>query len=58
MGITTASNLIAAALAAGQIDQATAKRANIAIRERSYYGNAMTGEHRARIVRLRFGIEG
>ncbi|KAF1011083.1 MAG: hypothetical protein E5299_01504 [Burkholderia gladioli] len=58
MNVTTASALIAAALAAGRIDLDTAKRANIAIRERSYYGNSMTGEHRDRIVRLRFGIEG
>lgn len=58
MNITTASVLIAAALADGRIDIETAKRANIAIREPSYYGNRMTNEHRARIIRLRFGIEG
>lgn len=58
MSITVASALIAAALADGRIDAATAERAQRQIRERSYYGNRMTADRRAAIVRLRFGIEG
>lgn len=56
MTITQGANLIAAYLAAGVIDFATATRAQAAIRERSYYGNRMTGEDRRRILNLRFGI--
>ena len=56
MDIATASDLIATALFTGQIDQDTAIRAQRAIRERSYYGNRMTGRDRARIVNVRFGI--
>lgn len=56
MNISTASDLIAAALDAGQIDRNTAIRAQAAIRERSYYGNRMTPADRCRIVNLRFGI--
>jgi hypothetical protein len=58
MTITAASALIAAAFNAGLIDGETAARAQDAIRARSYYGNAMTATDRARIVRVRFGIEG
>jgi hypothetical protein len=57
MNITTASALIAAALAAGKIDQVTANRANFAIRERMHYGMPMTARSRKSIVTLRFGIE-
>jgi hypothetical protein len=58
MNITTASALIAAALASGAIsvDQATA--ANTAIREKMHYGMPMTPRSRKSIVNLRFGIEG
>ncbi|GHH53030.1 hypothetical protein [[Pseudomonas] boreopolis] len=55
MDIRTASNLIAAHLATGQIDQQTAARAQAAIRG-DYYGNRMTGERRQRMLALRFGI--
>jgi len=56
MNISTASALIGQALEAGQIDRATAIRAQEAIRARSYYGNRMTGADRRRIVNVRFGI--
>lgn len=56
MTTTQGANLIAAYLAAGAITFATAARAQAAIRERSYYGNRMTGEDRRRILNLRFGI--
>jgi hypothetical protein len=58
MSITTASSLIAAALASGAISAAAAKDAEIAIRAKSNYGQAMASADRARIVRVRFGIEG
>lgn len=57
MNITTASALIAAALAAGTIDQAAANRAQFAIRERMHSGMPMTARSRKSIVTLRFGIE-
>ncbi|MNQ67506.1 hypothetical protein D3C85_820330 [compost metagenome] len=56
MNITQASTKIAQALQAGVIDQATAVRAQDAIRSKSYYGNAMTGSTRARMLVNRFGI--
>lgn len=58
MNITTASNLIAAALLAGHINAETAKRAQTAIREKTACGMPMTNHHRKSIVTLRFGIEG
>jgi hypothetical protein len=58
MNITEASAVIAAAFSSGSINNETAVRAQVAIRERSYYGNRMTNEDRERIVRVRFGIEG
>ena len=58
MNITEASAVIAAAFNSGSINNETAVRAQVAIRERSYYGNRMTNEDRERIVRVRFGIEG
>lgn len=57
MTIFEASAEIAQALASGRIDAQTAERAQRQIRERSYYGNRMTADRRAAIVRLRFGIE-
>lgn len=56
MNVNVASALIGRALEAGQIDGATAARAQAAIRARSYYGNRMTPRDRARIVNVRFGI--
>lgn len=58
MSITTASDLITNALAAGRISAELAKRAQVAVRESSYYGQRMTNRDRARIVAVRFGIEG
>lgn len=56
MNVRTASDLIDRAYASGQIDLATANRAQNAIRSRDYYGSRMTGEDRRRIVNVRFGI--
>lgn len=56
LSITQAAALIEAALNAGHIDRETAIRAQAAIRERSYYGNRMTGRDRERLLSLRFGI--
>jgi hypothetical protein len=56
MTITQASALICAALTSGQIDIATARRAQDAIRVSSYYGNRMTAATRASMLANRFGI--
>ncbi|MNC80905.1 hypothetical protein D3C75_1338500 [compost metagenome] len=56
MNITQASAKIAQALQAGIIDQATAVRAQAAIREKKYYGNTMKPNHRESILVNRFGI--
>jgi hypothetical protein len=58
MNISTASKIIAAAFQAGRIDADTSRDAQIAIRAKSNYGQAMTGADRARIVTFRYGIEG
>jgi hypothetical protein len=58
MSIQNASTLIANAFAAGRIAAETAKAAQIAIRAKSNYGQAMTSADRARIVNVRYGIEG
>ena len=57
MNVTTASDLITNALAAGRISAEVAKAAQIAVRESSYYGQRMTNRDRARVVTVRFGIE-
>ncbi len=56
MTITQAAAAIAAAVQAGQIDHATACRAQDAIRGRGY-GMRLSNRDRASIVRNRFGIE-
>jgi hypothetical protein len=58
MTITTATRIIAAAFAAGTISAEAAKSAQNDIRAKSNYGQAMTGADRARIVTVRYGIEG
>lgn len=58
MTITQASALIAAALAAGQIDAQTASQAHAAVRAQRHYGNRMTPRDRASVLALRFGIGG
>lgn len=55
MNIRTASALIGQHVDAGQINRATAIRAQAAIRG-DYYGNRMTGYDRQRMLALRFGI--
>lgn len=55
MSITTASALIASRFTAGLIDQATAQRAQAAIRA-SRYGNSMSPADRAAMLASRFGI--
>jgi hypothetical protein len=58
MNITTASALIASAFAAGRISAETSKAAQNDIRAKSNYGQVMTSADRARIVNVRYGIEG
>lgn len=58
MNITNASALIASAFAAGRISADTARSAQIDIRAKSSYGQAMTSADRARIVNVRYSIEG
>ena len=55
MSITQATALIASHFAAGLIDQATATRAQVAVR-RVYYGNRMTSAERESMLASRFGI--
>jgi hypothetical protein len=55
MSITQATALIASHFAAGLIDQATAIRAQIAIRG-AHYGNRMTSAERESMLANRFGI--
>lgn len=55
LSITQATALIGQALKAGQIDRDTAIRAQRAIRGDAY-GHRMTGQSRARVLSLRFGI--
>lgn len=56
MTIAECQKRIDEALAKGIIDRATADQAEKAIREKSIYGNRMSGRDRAKILELRFGI--
>lgn len=58
MTIAQAERAISSAEAAGRISCETARSVRIAIRDKSCYGMSMTTEDRARIVRIRYGIEG
>lgn len=57
ISITQAELAISQAQTAGSISQDAALSARKAIREKSYYGTSMTGADRARMLRLRFGID-
>lgn len=56
MNMVELTNRIQMALEAGKIDQATAQRANSAIREAKRYGSTMTPKARDSILTNRFGI--
>lgn len=58
MNITQGSELIAQALAAGQIDRDTAIRAQAAIRKPMHFGHGMTPQNRRQIVEVQFGVKG
>lgn len=56
MNIKQAAELIQQAFLNGQITMDEACRAQVAIRDKQYYGNPMTGSARKRMLTNRFGL--